>query len=200
MIRERSLWAGVAAIAVAACGPKIDHFDVSPVRACVGDSVRIAYAVHGTPQLTVVRHGAPPSDTTAYQLTATRHGKVKFARKEVVTFWPGNEKTLAFDTDSVVGDSIASTDTLPAQRWGSIPLWSVASASGRGIRVTHNGKTAVLPSDGRPSDDLRGTPIAGVWEMRAPILPGETPGVPQHAPPASLRLHVAVCGAGSEAP
>jgi hypothetical protein len=180
-----------------ACGPKIDRFDVAPLRMCVGDSISVAYAVRGDPQLAVSRRGGPPEDTTTYTLTVSRRGKVAFARKDVIAFWPDRGIVLSFDAHRASPDSIGSVDTLSAQRWSpSLRLLNLSSRSGRAIRVTHGGRTVVLPADSSASEGLRGVAAAGPWELRAAILPGETVGDNAHAPPTVLSLLVRLCGTG----
>lgn len=188
-------------VAMSGCGPKIDRFDVVPVRACVGDSVQVSYVVRGTPALSVIRRGGPPSDTTTYTLTVHRNGKTAFGQKDVVTFWPSAATIVGFDTRPDGPDSIAAADTLSADRWGdSLPLNSAASLSGRDVRVTHAGHTVLLRADSSASPDVRGLPIAGSWILRAPLLPAESLGVPGHAPPAVLHLRLTVCPSRGNAP
>lgn len=199
-LQRSSLTAGCTLVILAACGPKIQRFEVVPVRMCLGESVVVAYAVRGAPQLVVQRRGGPPTDTTTYTLTVTRRGKVAFARKDVIVFWPASGTVLAFDTRLAGPDSLASTDTLSAERWGpSLRLVSASSLSGRVIRVTHGGRTVVLPADGSASDAVRGVPVAGPWELSAPLLPGESVGSAISPPPAALYVRVQLCGAGGPA-
>ncbi len=195
----RSVWVGTGCTLalIAACGPKIERFDVEPLRMCVGESVIVAYAVRGVPQLAVSRRGGPPADTTTYTLTATRRGKVAFASKDVIAFWPDGGTELAFDAQLAGLDSIASAETLSADRWStSLRLLSASSLSGRAIRVTHGGRTVILPADGSASQGVGGLSVAGPWELRAPILPGETVGDSAHAPPTALSLRIRLCGTG----
>jgi hypothetical protein len=167
-------------VAVEGCKPKVVRFDVSPLRACAGDTIAIGFKVHGTPSLLVTRRGDSLPDTTTYTILARRGGKEKYAQKDVITFPPGSDKPLAFDVDSVTPDSLFAFDTLSSEVWKqSVTIGGLTSRSGRPIRVKHGGRTAVINVGSPASTAFNGLTVDGAWELAAPR---------DSAPPTRLRI------------
>ncbi|HEX3235066.1 MAG TPA: hypothetical protein VHR41_12770 [Gemmatimonadales bacterium] len=168
-------------IGLEGCGPKVSSFDVSPLRACPGDTIAIGFKVSGTPSLTVTRRGDSLPDTTTYTIHARRGSKEKYARKEVITLPPGAEKTLSFDVDSVTPDSLIAVDTLSSDVWKpSVTIGSLASKSDPPISVKHGGRTAAVNAGDAPSTAFTGLTVDGPWRLAAPI--------PSGTPPTRLRI------------
>jgi hypothetical protein len=191
--------AGPAAILLlAACGPKISEFAVTPRRVCAGDTVRMTFKTSGTPHLLAVRHGTATADTTSYVLVAEKGGKRAYSPMDVVTLSPNATPALAFDTDLLGKDSLVAADTLSPDVWPeALRLDEVFADSGRALMVSHAGKADVVGPEPDGNITWQGLPVSGTWELRAGLLPGETPGDPAQAPPAHLYLRISLaCGAG----
>jgi hypothetical protein len=189
-------------LGLAACGPKINEFNVSPRRVCAGDTVRMTFKTRGTPHLLAVRHGTAVADTTSYVLVAEARGKQAYSPMDVVTFSPRALPRLAFDTDLLGRDSLIAGDTLSAETWPDLlRLDEIFADSGRAVVVRHGGREGIVDPDEEGSADWRGLPVSGAWEVRAPLAAGETPGDPGHAPPRHLYLSFSLaCGTAGAQP
>jgi hypothetical protein len=179
-------------VALPACKPKIAQFDVSPLRACRGDTVAIGFKVRGTPSLLVTRRGDSLPDTTTYTIVARRRGKEAYARKDVITMPTQAARQLSFDVKTVAHDSLYATETLSPDVWkGTVRVRGLSSLSARPIEVRHGGKAAVVAAGSPPSEAFSGLTVDGPWELAAPIVSGEVVGG-NHPPPTRLRLLVAL--------
>lgn len=177
---------------LSACGPVIHSFAVAPARGCLGDTVSVTYDVRGTGTL----HVAPPrvgekTDTTRYQLVVTKGSKVVQAAQDVLIYRGADLDTLVLGPSTKLGaDSIRVQQTLREDLWPSfVTIRTIASASGRPIRVTHNGKISVVEVQSVVTG-LDGLPVSGDWDLRAARLPNEQFGTPGRSPPDRLRLQV----------
>lgn len=177
-------------LGLAACGPKIEQFEVSPRRICAGTPVTITFKVRGASHLITERRGTSASDTTTYTIVATARGDSAYSKMDVITF--GAEQTLAFATDMLGHDSLVARDTLPADAWGGMQVAQVLADSTRGMVLTHGGRSALLKPGGAAQADWQGQPVSGAWEVHAGLLHGEVPGNPAHHPPAHLALRMTV--------
>ena len=190
-----SLRVGVAAAcltALFACKPKIAQFDVSPLRACLGDTVAIGFKVSGTPSLLVTRRGDSLPDTTTYTIVARRRGKEAYARKDVITLPLAADKALGFDVKTVTRDSLFASAALSPDVWkATVRIGGLISQSERPIEVKHGGRTAVVSAGAPRSDAFSGLTVDGSWELAAAILTGEVVGG-SHPPPTRLRLLLAL--------
>lgn len=189
-----------ALVVLAACGPKISEFSVTPRRVCAGDTVRFTFKTRGTAHLVAVRHGTATADTTEYHLVAEARGKQATSQADVVTFSPRAEPSLAFDVALLGQDSLVATDTLSPATWpDALRLGEVFADSGRVLLVRHAGKVDQVRPDEDGNASWEGLPVSGAWELRAGLLPGEAPGDPAHAPPRHLYLRVGLaCGSADE--
>jgi hypothetical protein len=180
---------GLILFGVIGCGPKIHSFSVEPRRACPDDTVRISFSVTGTPHLEVTTTSGEGPETVTYTLIAERQGKSRFARQDVVRLSAQQERPLSFPTIPLGTDSLSASDTLPADNWNSSArLAGLSTLSHRDVWVTHLGRVALLRGDGTPSNEFVGLPLAGLWELAAPLKAGEILGDPAHAPPVRLKL------------
>jgi len=182
------LWWMLGAL-LCGCAPKIHSFSIEPRRACPGDTLRIHFAVTGTPHLEVIATAGAEPETLTYTLVVDRHGKSTFARQDVVRLAARQEWSLAFVTAPLGPDSVVTSDTLRADDWNSAArLATVGSRAGRALRVEHGGRSAILSADGQLSDAFAGLSLAGPWRVVAALQAGEIMGDLAHAPPTTLRL------------
>jgi len=193
----RQLFLITTAATLAACGPKIQQFEVTPRRICAGTPVTISFKVRGAPHLTTVRRGTALSDTTTYTIVATARGDSAYSKMDVITF--GSTQTLSFATDMLGRDSLVARDTLPADAWAGMQIADVFADSTRGLVLIHGGKSAALKAGGAAQADWRGQPVSGPWDLHAGLLRGEIPGNPAHHPPAHLYLRMTLaCAEGGQ--
>jgi len=191
----KQLFLLTTAASLAACGPKIQQFEVTPRRICAGTPVTISFKVRGSPHLTAARRGSGSSDTTTYTIVATARGDSAYSKMDVITF--GSDQVLAFATDMLGRDSLVARDTLAADAWSGMQIADVFADSTRGLVLIHGGKSAALKAGGAAQSEWRGLPVSGSWELHAGLLHGEIPGNPAHHPPAHLYLRMSVaCAAG----
>ncbi len=188
-------WSAPCLLLLAGCGPKIHHFDVSPMRVCAGDSVAIAHRVRGTPSLVVTRRGTAEADTTTYTLQAAKGSKRTWARKDVVTLPSTTPIALSFDTRlSATRDSIVAGEPLGPPRWNDdVVIGTIRTNFDRPVQLRRGDRSTVIPSGPTTFRDWNGLPIAGDWDLRAAFLPGESAGSAEQAPPAHLDLSIEVC-------
>jgi hypothetical protein len=172
--------------------PSISSFSVTPRRICIGDTVSIQFKTSGEPRLTVVSRGGDPEDTTTYTLIAEKRKKVAFARQDVVRVRPGRPRDLLFMVTSGGHDSVQATKTLSGDAWeSSLRLNTLATTSGRPVRVRHADREAILGGDSTPSSVFSGLAFSGPWELAAALLPGESIGGAT-PPPDRFRLSATV--------
>jgi hypothetical protein len=150
-------------------------FAVTLARACADDTVSVTYSVSGTATLRV----APPrlgskTDTTRYQLRVTKGGKMAHAAQDMVVYRGEEMDTLVLGPSRRHGaDSIVVKDSIRTDLWPDfVCTRGIALASGRPIAIAHNGKTAVVGAQ-LATSMLDGSPIAGDWDLRPALLPGE---------------------------
>lgn len=190
-------------VCVSSCAPKIRAFSATPSRLCVGDSTTLVWKASGHVSLASrppvedsglvpssgSRRFAPPS-TTRFELSASRRARTVFARQDVVLLPDSAEQPLVFATEPLGRDSVLAADSLRDAQWaGTLRVRDVSSRSGRGVRVLHAGRAAVLPADGSPSLEFQGVPLSGPWVLRAALLAGEVMDGAT-APPDRLRVLV----------
>ena len=114
-----------------------------------------------------------------------------------MTFTPGVPRLLAANTGMLGPDSLVARDSARTTGWHSlVQVGEVGSDSGRALRVTHEGKEAVVGPGREASPVWRGMPIGGVWEIRSGLKPREVPGSGKRAPPQQLFLRVGLVCAG----
>ena len=162
------------------CAPKITSFSARPYTTIAkADSVQFNWKLKGKPTLLFYMDPASDDENPAkyylsYKLVAQK------GKKEVS--FPTLSLTVLPDTsiDYIIihtihrGDSaiaIAVRDTL---EWGyHFVIAGLASASGRGLTVTHLGKTVTLDADGKMSAALDGLTNSGEWQISSPLSPEE---------------------------
>jgi hypothetical protein len=188
--------------ALTACSPKVYVFQASPTRLCAGQSTTLTWKIRGAGLLTSVPSlpgtgpvgdsGARsflPTDTTHFSITATKGGKVAQGDVVVIPFQVGVEKSLRFRADSLEDTMLVALGDLASEDWDSaVRIRSVADTLDRPLRVTHAGKDVELQAGGAVSESLKGTPVSGHWELRAPRLSREIAGAT--SPPPRDRLGV----------
>jgi hypothetical protein len=210
--RSRRASATIAAIAGAAvigCHPQIVRFEAAPQRLCANRSTRLEWEVKGSADLAarppvagtgkVSSSGSKPfaiAETTTFTLTAERFGSSKVAEQEIEAFSVGGTKSLLGRTSCEAG-AIVAVATLPANEWDDLArVDTVRIVGARTIMVSHADRKTTLGPKARRSEEFRGAPVAGEWILRAPLLPDEVCGNPEHHPPATLGLTVTIsCGA-----
>lgn len=186
------LTAGALLALAPGCGPRINSLAVTPARACAGDTVTITFSARGAAVLRVAptRPGAG-TDTTRYELVVTKGRKVIHAAQDVLIYRGAVRDTLVLGPTRRLGaDSVGITESLGSDLWPDfVVIGSIASASGRPVAVAHAGRVAVVGTEAGPTP-FDGAAVAGDWDLRAPLLPGERFATPGHSPPDRLRLGV----------
>lgn len=186
--------AGALAAFASGCGPQINSFAVTPARACAGDTVTVVYSARGTATLRVTpRRVGAGTDTTRYELVVIKGRKVTHAAQDVLTYRGAAGDTLVLGpTRRLGGDSVEVAESLGSDDWPDfVVIGELWSASGRPIVAAHAGQVAVLGADAG-STAFDGAPVAGDWDLRAPLLSDERFATPGHSPPDRLRLGVTV--------
>ena len=185
---------GVLVALAAGCGPRISSFAVTPARACAGDTVMVAFSARGTASLRVAPSRVGSSiDTTRYQLIVSKGGKTASASQDVLVYRQTDADTLVLGPTRRHGaDSVRVVDNLESDLWPAfVVIGAITSASGRPIAVAHDGKVAIVGTGSAPTA-LDGSAVAGGWDLRAALLPGEEFAVAGRSPPDRLRLGVQI--------
>jgi len=171
--------AAIILLVGASCGPKVRSFVISPRNVCRGGESTVFLDVRGTPRL-LVRHGRAEDspdepDTVTLVLKVLRGRDSVTQLQDILEFPPRFNHTVAVEAVSE-GNDVVGRDTANPGLWpAAFVVQSVRSPSGRQIIVRHADRSATLPADGSPSDALRGTALAGEWELRSPVGSGEAP-------------------------
>lgn len=182
-------------------------FEVSPRRICTGEAVEVLWAeaedrgvLITEPAIdgagAVAQEGSlKPTlrDSTLFRMYAISDGDTTRALQEVAVFNDGQEKRLAFSLEAEGDTALFGGAELRRGVWSpNVRIGSLFSPSGRPVHVLHRGNTAILGKDDTSVDAFYGLPFTGMWRVRTPILPGETLGQPEQAPPTRLYLTATV--------
>jgi hypothetical protein len=182
--------------ALAACGPAIHRFAVTPSIACQGDTVSVTFDVRGTPRLLTLEFEHEGSPATRYILIAERRGRQQYRVQDVLHYAERPHDTVAFDTEVLGADSVRAVGTLrPEDRPTHVQIREAWTDAGRVVVVSHGGRSGPIGPDSASSTLWRGLPVAGDWELKAAIAPGEEAGNPDHPPPDELAVNLTLsCG------
>lgn len=179
---------GLAFATTACTTSEIQLFQAEPSRICAGDTVKVRWQATGEARLTTEPE-LPLSGTVAaadtFQLVLDKTSTFKLVpvgsrrkpdRQEVVVYSGGEERLVAVPRTGMEGDSIViGRDSTEAGAWQDLVRVTYTSNPREWpITVQHAGREAVIPPDSS-SDAFRGTARAGTWEIRAPVIDGDTP-------------------------
>jgi len=148
------------------CAPKITSFSARPYTTIAkADSVQFNWKLKGKPTLLFYMDPASDDENPAkyylsYKLVAQK------GKKEVS--FPTLSLTVLPDTsiDYIIIHTIHRGDS-------AIAIAVRDTASGRGLTVTHLGKTVTLDADGKMSAALDGLTNSGEWQISSPLSPEE---------------------------
>ncbi len=170
-------------------GPSINRFEIEPQILCEGQNAVVRWETSGEPALAFSLepgHNGGSNCTTkgretfAFTLVARKHGQDQVRKVEVVQLHEGGTEPIALRTSSIEGADVVASGEKNTALWSErVQIVTLAACQGRVIRVQHAGMTVLLPATGTPSDALRGTGLAGLWELRSPLSSEEqkNPGI-----------------------
>ena len=171
-----------------ACGPKINSFNVTPLRVCANDTVHISYDVSGQAKLETFIRGNEKADTISYLLVVEKGGKIIHAQQDVIRYFTP-QKPLIFWTKPLGQDSIICVDTVKNNLSPNIVIEGISVEKlDRQINITHEGKVATIEGNGIISSAFKGTHIWGEWILKAALAGNEVMGNRNNPPPARIRL------------
>jgi hypothetical protein len=164
-------------LAVTGCKPRVYEFYAESKVVSAADFIRLHWKVKGTPTLLVretkIQTTGDSVRALEFTLVAEKGGKEDFRREQVEIRSDQTTDILAFDTQ-LEGDSVlVAKGVKSTSRWSNFEVVSLASASARELRISHESQTAVLDAAGNASSALSGKTYAGTWEIRTPMTAEE---------------------------
>jgi len=193
-----------ALLAASCCSPRIESFSAEPHYVLPGEPTTVSWkavghvALAAKPTLADIgKVEAAGSRTfhvgtdTTFTLHVTRCGKEVFARQAVYVVKNGEKRTVVIRTEPEATGGLLAAQDLPEQAWGDLQVAEVKNLCDRELEIRHAGRVFRM-ARGASSAALHGTPVAGRWELRAELLPGEVVGDPAHAPPDRLWVQLTV--------
>jgi hypothetical protein len=127
-----------------------------------------------------------PAKLLEFTLVVQKQKKEVRQKVQVVILPKESTNEIIFPT-YLRGDTLIASGDKNQERWGDkFSILTVNSGSGRQLVVKHANKIANLDKNGSPSNDLKGTPIAGVWEIRSMLTEADKKDM--SSAPATLRI------------
>lgn len=185
------------------CAAEVVRFSATPRHVCPGDAVELEWAVKGRASLEMVpRVADAPNGHVAKAGHATLHPAAPTKARLHVARLFGHATTSVQEIQMArpetltvsLADSSAGCDAESV--WASVQARRFASrlrvvgvtaplGDGRAYHVEHAGADADLEA-GAVTLVFDGLPVAGEWNLRSPLKPGETCGTPTLPPSLSI--------------
>lgn len=172
------------------CAPAIDSFTVKPLTITNNDSVTINYQTQGTTTLMFhenmiledsVKTGEIPIKYLEFTLVARKSNKEARRMIQVMVLPNESSTEIAFLT-TLHGDTLVAAGDKNSLRWSDkFTVLTIATGSDRNLNIRHAGKVAQLEKNGIPSNEFKGTPVKGDWEIRS-MLTKQEKANPDSAP------------------
>jgi hypothetical protein len=164
------------------CKPAIDSFTVKPLTITNNDSVSINYQTKGTPTLIFhenmivedsVKPGEIPIKYLEFTLVARKSNKEVRRMIQVMELPNESSTEIAFLT-TLHGDTLVAAGEKNSLRWSDkFTILTIAPGSDRNLTVRHEGKVIQLEKNGSPSNEMKGSPVKGYWEIRSILTKAE---------------------------
>ncbi len=166
---------------VQACGPVVRSFTAYPQRITAHDSVRVNWAIRGTPTMLVSQRSdstdLAPGEAAPHfmELTLVAQKKRKESRRVTqIRIVPDVSTEEIVFIAELHGDTLVAAGTKNEQDWGPIfELGEITSPSGRQLTVTHAGKTAMLLPTAPTSLAFKRLPVGGSWVLHSLLTAAE---------------------------
>lgn len=180
---------------VQACGPEIKVFDATPSRLCKGDSTTITWEIDRDKSgilsssliddltipnmsVSVDKEGSKRFELyedTRFKITAHKDEHV-YSEYDVLVYNVRGEKDFGETAkqDTTKADVMLAVFSPRKEKWpDKLRVDTVSSTFQRELTVIHENHQIILPSDGTPSDELRGSKVNGEWIIKTQLMPDE---------------------------
>jgi len=137
---------------------------------------------------TVPAHGSKqvsPASTTTYHLEVRNLFGSAAREVDVDVRGPGGKKligrSVADPATTCANGMLTVIDDIEPTNWGSgliVATVELPHGVDRTINVQHEDRDTELNSTTRGSDQFAGLPVVGKWQLRTPLIAGETCGTP----------------------